>query len=40
MISMDKLKSSLSLSGIDRRAMLMRLIITLFLLAAVLRIGS
>jgi len=40
MMSMDKLKSTISISGIDRRAMLMRLIITLFLLAAVLRIGS
>lgn len=40
MVTLDKLILSVAVSGFDRRAMLMRLFLTLFLLAAVLRIGS
>lgn len=40
MMAMDKLKSSIIMSHFDWRMMVTRLIITLFLLAAVLKIGS
>jgi hypothetical protein len=40
MVAMDKLKSSIVASEFTWRTMLTRLIITLFLLAAVLKIGS
>jgi hypothetical protein len=40
MIAMDKLKSSILVSEVTWRTLLTRLIITLFLLAAVLKIGS
>jgi hypothetical protein len=37
---MNKLKSSILVSDLDWRPTLMRLVFTLFLLAAVLKIGS
>ncbi len=40
MLAMDKLKTSMIVSKFSWRAMLTRLILTLFLLAAVLKIGS
>jgi hypothetical protein len=40
MMAMDKVKSSILASDFDWRTLLTRLIITLFLLAAVLKIGS
>lgn len=40
MIAMDKLKSSIPFNHLNWRAMLTRLVITLFVLAAVLKIGS
>lgn len=40
MMSMDKLKSSNLVSAFSWRMMLMRLILTMVLLAAVLKIGS
>jgi hypothetical protein len=40
MVAMDKLKISMTMNGSSWRALLMRVVITLVLLAAVLKIGS
>jgi hypothetical protein len=40
MMTIHKVKSSILVSEPDRRALIMRLIVTLGLLAAVLKIGS
>lgn len=40
MIAMDKLKSSIAVSEFTWRTVLVRLVITLVLLAAVVKIGS
>lgn len=40
MMAINKLKSSILLSEFDWRSMLVRLIFTLFLLGAVLKIGT
>lgn len=40
MMTVDRLKASIAVSEFGWRAILMRLLVTLFLLAAVLKIGS
>jgi len=40
MMTVEKLKSSIVVSEFGWRAILMRLLVTLFLLAAILKIGS